>query len=182
MSTPSAPDGPSFAAPQFAASKFEAPPSQAPQFQAPHAAPPVGTLLAPPPSNRRGKPLGIWALVMALVAGVLASAVAGFVSFRIARGAGPALLSATPDTIDLRVLSPVRDLVLAGEIAFWVATVIGVAAVVTGIVATVRGAGRGAGIAAIVIGALGPVVFALFVAVALVGGVATLPGGGGVSV
>lgn len=162
MSTPSAPDGPVFAAP--------------------HVAPPVGTLLAPPPAPRRRRPLGTWALVLALCAGVLASAIAGFVAFRIARGAGPGLLAATPDTIDLRVLSPVRDLVLAGEITFWVATVVGVTSVVLGIVATVRGAGRGAGIAAIVIGVLGPIVFGLFVALALVGGVATLPGAGGVSV
>lgn len=162
MSSPSAPDGPVFAAP--------------------HVAPPVGTLLAPPPATRRGRPLGTWALMLALIAGVLASAVAGFVAFRIARGAGPGLLGAGPATIDLRVLSPVRDLVLVGEITFWIATVVGVTAVAMGIVATVRGSGRGTGIAAIVIGVLGPVVFGIFVALALVGGMATLPNGTGVSI
>lgn len=162
MSSPSAPNGPVFAAP--------------------HVAPPAGTLLAPPPAARRGRPLGTWALLLALFAGVLASAVAGFVAFRIARGAGPGLHGASPSTIDLRVLSPVRDLVLVGEITFWTATVVGIAAVVTGIVAVVRASGRGAGIAAIVIGVVGPVIFALFVALALVGGIATLPGGTGVSV
>ncbi len=162
MSSPSAPDGP--------------------VFTAPHVAPPVGTLLAPVPTKRRGRPLGTWALLLAVIAGVLASAVAGFVAFRIARGAGPGLLAAGPSTIDLRVLSPVRDLVLVGEITFWTATVIGVAAVAMGIVATVRGSARGAGIAAIVIGVLGPVLFGIFVALALVGGIATLPGGTGVAV
>lgn len=158
MSSPSAPDGPVFAAP--------------------HVAPPAGTLLTPPPAEHHGRPLGVWALVLALVAAVLASAAAGFLAFRIARGAGPAVLDADPATIDWRVLSPVRDLVLAGEITFWAATVLGVAAVVLGIVATVRRAGRGRGIAAIVIGVLGPLVFGVFVVVALIAGVATLPTGG----
>lgn len=162
MSSPSAPNGPVFAAP--------------------HVAPPAGTLLAPPPAARRGRPLGTWALLLSLIAGVLASAVAGFVAFRIARGAGPGLQGASPSTIDVRVLSPVRDLVLVGEITFWTATVVGIAAVVTGIIAVVRGSGRGAGIAAIVVGAIGPVIFALFVALAVVGGVATSPGGTSVSV
>lgn len=157
MTSPSAPNGPVFAAP--------------------HVAPPVGTLLAPPPPRRRGRPLGTWALLLSIVATVLASAVGGFSAFRTARGAGPGLETVTSSTLDWRVLSPVRDIVLVGEIAFWAGTVIGVAALVLGIVATALGSGRGSGIAAIVVSAFGPLVFGGLVAAGLIAGLATMPAG-----
>lgn len=157
MSSPSAPNGPVFAAP--------------------HVAPPAGTLLTPPPVARRGRPLGTWALLLSLIATVLASAVGGFLAFRIARGVGPDLLNST--TVDWRVFSPLRDLVLAAEVTFWTATVIGLIAFVLGVVATARDAGRGAGIGAIVVSVLGPLLFAAFIVIAVVGGVATMPAGGG---
>lgn len=158
MTSPSAPHGPVFAAP--------------------HAAPPVGTLLTPPTPSRRGRPLGTWALALSVIATVAASAVGGFAAFRSARGAAPGVATMSSTEFDWRVLSPVRDLVLLFEIAFWSGTAIGIAALVLGIVATARRAGRGAGIAAIVISVLGPVFFGVLTVIAIVAGLATLPAGG----
>ncbi|MDR6692443.1 hypothetical protein J2X55_003387 [Microbacterium sp. 1154] len=158
MTTPSAPNGPAFAAP--------------------HAAPPVGTLLTPPKPTRRGRPLGAWALILSVVAAVLASAVGGFAAFRSARGAAPGLSTMSSNSFDWRVLSPVRDLVLLGEVAFWSGTVIGLTALTLGIIAIVRRSGRGAGIAGLVIAALGPAVFGGFTLIAIVAGLASAPTAG----
>lgn len=158
MTTPSAPNGPVFAAP--------------------HAAPPVGTLLTPPPPSRRGRPLGTWALALSVVAAVLAPAVGGFAAFRSARGAAPGLTTMSSNGFDWRVLSPVRELVLLGEVAFWTGTAIGITALVLGIVAIVRRSGRGAGIAGLVLSVLGPIFFAVLTAIAIVAGLATVPAGG----
>ncbi|MDQ1084424.1 MULTISPECIES: hypothetical protein [Microbacterium] len=157
MTSPSAPNGPVFAAP--------------------HVAPPVGTLLTPPPPHRRRRPLGVWALVLSVVATVLTSAIGGFAAFRTARGAGPGLETLPSGALDWRVLSPVREVVLVGETAFWAGTVIGVTALVLGTMAAVLRSARGAGIAAIVVAALGPAVFGGLVAVGLVAGLATMSGG-----
>ncbi|MDQ1121676.1 hypothetical protein [Microbacterium trichothecenolyticum] len=147
-----------------------------PTFAAPHVAPPAGTLLTPPPAVPRGRRLGTWALILSLIATVLASAVGGLLAFRIVSRVAPDLQTAA--TIEARMFSPVRDLVLAGEITFWAATVIGLAAFVLGIVATARNAARGAGIAAIVVSALGPLVFGAFVIVAIAGAAAAMSTGG----
>lgn len=158
MTSPSAPNGPVFAAP--------------------HTAPPVGTLLTPPEPTRRGRPLGTWALALSVVAAVLASAVGGFAAFRSARGAAPGLGTMSSNGFDWRVLSPVRDLVLLGEVAFWSGTVIGLTALVLGIVAIVRRSGRGAGIAGLVIAVLGPAIFGGLTLIAIVAGLASVPSGG----
>lgn len=148
-----------------------------PVFAAPHVALPVGTLLTPPPAGRRRRPLGTAALLLSIVATVLASAVGGFAAFRTARGAAPGLGTLSAGPFDWRVLSPVRDVVLLGEIAFWAGSVIGVAALVLGIVAAAVGSGRGAGIAAIVVSVLGPFVFGGLIAVGLFAGLATTTSG-----
>ncbi|MBN9210823.1 MAG: hypothetical protein BGO45_11775 [Microbacterium sp. 71-36] len=147
-----------------------------PGFASPYAAPPVGTLLTPPPSTPRRRPLGALALVLAILAGVVASGIAGFASFRIARGAGAEFIARGGQSVDWRLLSPVRDFVLLGEVAFWSGTALGIAALAVGIVATVRNTGRGPGIAAIVIAALGPFLFAGLVFVALAAGAGELAG------
>lgn len=147
-----------------------------PEFAAPHAAPPVGTLLTPPPTASRPRPLGAIGLVLALLAGVFASVVAGFAAFIVARGAGAEFVARGGQTFDWRVLSPVRDFVLLGEIAFWSGTALGIAAFVIGIVATARNLGRGTGIAAILVSAFGPFVFGLLVFVALAAGAAASAG------
>lgn len=78
--------------------------------------------------------------------------------------------------MDWRILSPVRDLVLLAEVCFWAGTVLGVTAFVLGIVATARDRGRAAGIAAIVVSALGPFLFAALVFLALTAGASTSVG------
>ena len=150
--------------------------SGVPGFASPHAAPPVGTLLTPPPSPPRRRPLGTLGLVLSILAAVVASAVGGFASFRIARGAGAEFVARGGASVDWRLLSPVRDFVLLAEIAFWSGTALGIAALTVGIVATARNLGRGPGIAAIVIAALGPFVFAALVLLALTAGAGGLVG------
>lgn len=162
MSSPSAPGGPS--------------------FTAPHAAPPVGTLLTPIDAPTSRRPLGALALVLSVIAGLVAPAVAGFAAFRVARGAGSEFVARGGQSVDWRLLSPVRDLVLVAEIAFWAGAALGVAAFVLGIVAVSTDRGRGAGIAAIVVSVLAPIVFALLVGVALAAGVGTSAGSAGVPV
>lgn len=157
MTTPSAPDGP--------------------VFTAPHVAAPVGTLLSPLSTHdestpRERRPLGAWALVLAVVAAVPAPAVAGFAGFRVARGAGPGLETMSSGAFDWRVLSPVREWVLLGEVSFWTGSVLGILALVLGIMGIARKRGRGAGIAAVIVAAIGPIVFAALVAVALAAGLA----------
>jgi len=156
-------------------------PPDGPVFAAPYAAPPVGTLAAPPEQRPR-RPLGALALALAIVAAFVASGVGGFAAFRIARGAGAEMMARSGSGFDLRVLSPVRDIVLLGEAAFWSGTVVGVTALVLGIVATVRNRGRGAAIAAIVVSVVGPIVFVGLVLIALAAGAATVSATGGMPV
>ncbi len=150
--------------------------SGAPDFASPYAPAPVGTLLAPPPPTPPRRPLGAIGLVLAILAGVVASGVAGFASFRVAQRAGEEFVARGGQSVDWRLLSPVRDMVLIAEIAFWSGTVLGVAAFVIGIVATARNLGRGPAIAAIVIAALGPFVFAIVVFIAVASGAGELVG------
>lgn len=141
-----------------------------PSFAAPHSPPPLGTLLTPPPRVPRRRPLGALALALSILAGVVASAVAGFAAFRVARGAGAEFLARGGQSVDWRILSPVRDLVLLAEVCFWTGTALGVTAFVLGIVATARNRGRGTGVAAIVVSTLGPFLFAALVFLALAAG------------
>jgi len=142
-------------------------------FAPPHVAPAAGQLLTPPPLPKKRRPLGALALIAGIVATVLAPAVGGFAGYRVGHGAGPGLVAQQGQELDLRVFSPVRDLVLVVEIAFWSGTVLGIAALVVGIVATVRGSGRAMGIVAIVLAALGPIVFGVLVGAAVVTGIGT---------
>ncbi len=79
----------------------------------------------------------------------------------------------TATGFDWRVLTPVRDLVLLGEVSFWAGTVVGIAAFVLGIVAVSRRAATGAGVAAIVLSVLGPFVFGGLAVVAVIAGIST---------
>ncbi|QKJ19030.1 hypothetical protein [Microbacterium hominis] len=150
-----------------------APPS-APVYGPPPGYPTSGAAYAPPPGSARVPPLhpqpvvpaatgspalGIVALVLALLAAVGASLLAAGAGAAIAAGAGREIaLNASPD-LDLSVLAPVRVWVLVGEVSFWIGTVLGVWALAQGTVAIVRRRGRGVGIAAVVVAALGPVIF-----------------------
>jgi hypothetical protein len=61
----------------------------------------------------------------------------------------------------------VREQVLMGEVSFWLGTLAGVAAIVLGIMAIVKRAGRAWGITALILGVLGPVVFFTVLGVSL---------------
>ncbi|MFF2488221.1 hypothetical protein ACFVSU_17585 [Microbacterium sp. NPDC058062] len=153
-------------------------------------APPAGYPVAPaaasaiaygaPAPGKRSSALGFVALALALVATIGASLFAAIASFNIGLGAGREI-SSRPFTgdFDWSVLTPVRDWVLMGEVSFWVGTAIGVWALVQGIIAVVKGRGRGAGIAAVVIAALGPIAFGAVVQGFLTAGLAAGTGIGG---
>lgn len=133
-----------------------------------------------PGQGARGPRLGIVALVAALGAAVLAPLVAGIAAFNVGLGTGRDIASEPIGTdFDWSMLTPVRDWVLLAEVSFWVGTVLGVWAIVQGIVATVARRGRGAAIAAIVIAVIGPFVFALVLWVFLAAGYAAGSGVGG---
>ena len=102
------------------------------------------------------------ALIAGLGAAILAPIGAAVAAFNIGLGTGREIaLQPMAIDFDWSVLSPVRDWVLLAEISFWVGTVLGIWAIVQGIVAIVTRRGRGAGIAAVVVGALGVLVFAV---------------------
>ncbi|MFS0732509.1 hypothetical protein ABC304_10955 [Microbacterium sp. 1P10UB] len=145
--------------------------AQPPQFTAPYAAAPTGTF---PPSVEaaRGTALGTVALVLALIALVVPTGIAAAAGYDIGVGLGREVPSVSSDTFDLRLLTPVRGSVLIAEIAFWSGTVLGVWAIVQGIVAAAKNRGRGAGVAAVVIGVLGVVAFGIALTWALTAGVA----------
>lgn len=114
--------------------------------------------------GRRSNALGVVALVLALLAAFGASSFAALASFNIGLGTGREIAMRALETdFDWSILTPVRDWVLLGEVSFWTGTVLGITALVLGIVAIVTRRGRGVGIAAVVIAALGPVVFGVFV-------------------
>lgn len=110
---------------------------------------------APPPSAA----LGRVALLLALLALVGGTVVLGVCCFLVGVQAGRTDFTAATE-FDWSLLTPVRDAVLAGEITAWVATALGIWALVQGIVAIARRRGRGTGIAAVVITAAAPVIVA----------------------
>lgn len=134
-----------------------------------YAAPAAGY---PAPAVERAKSgmLGLLALISAGVAAVVIPIIAGFTSFEIGRRM-PGGFDATGSDA-LAALSFARDQVLWTEIAFWTGTVLGTAGIVVGIIAVVKKKGRGAGIAAIVVGAVGAVIFWVVVGAMLPAGVA----------
>jgi len=124
--------------------------------------------------------LGFVALGLALVATVGASLLAAIASYSIGLGAGREVVARPFEgDFDWAILTPVRDWVLLGEISFWAGTVLGVWALVQGIIAVVTARGRGAGIAAVIIAALGPIAFAAVVQGFLTAGLAAGTGIGG---
>ncbi|WP_240658599.1 hypothetical protein, partial [Microbacterium sp. CPCC 204701] len=140
--------------------------------------PPAGLPHAAAPRRRTG--LGVVALVLALLAAVGASIFAALASFNIGLGTGREIAMRALDAdFDWSILTPVRDWVLLGEGSFWVGTIVGITALVLGIVAIATRRGRGAGIAAVVIAALGPVVFGVVVQGFLTAGFAAGSGAGG---
>ena len=164
--------------------QYETLPYPSPQYPAhyaapvqggpPHAyAPPAG--YAPPPQGygpyvpsaaappvRRGAGLGVVAFVLAVVAALGATVVGCLAGFNIGLGTGREIALRPMDIdFDWSILTPVREWVLWGEIAFWAGTVLGTWALVQGIIAIVKDRGRGWGVAAVVIAVIGPIAFAV---------------------
>lgn len=157
---------------------FPAPTSAAGVTQPTPGAPPVFTGAAPVSSGGRSPRLGVIALVIAITAAAGASILSAVTAYPAAVGAMTDALTLSPEGLEnlssdqlLMVLSPVRGLVLWAEIGFWAGTVLGIWAFVQGIVAIATRRGRGAGIAAVIIAALGPVVFSLIVGASVLGGI-----------
>ena len=115
--------------------------------------------------------LGITALVLALVATGGAAIAGSVAAFSVGRGTGDQLSTRWfGGEFDWSILTPVRDWVLLGEAAFWIGTIVGIAALVLGTVGVVTRRGRGPAIAAIAIAAVGPVVFGIVVQIFLTAG------------
>lgn len=134
-------------------------------------APSPGGYQVPEVPARKSGFLGILALVLAIVAGVVVPIVAGVAGFEIGVRIPSGIDTNDPEL--LSTLSPARDQVLWAEIAFWAGTVLGIAAIVIGILGIVRRQGRGAGIAALVVAAIAPVIFWVVLVVTIATGTAS---------
>ena len=92
----------------------------------------------------------------------------GISAFEIGRVLPQGVTTTTSD--DLSLLSPARDQVLWAELSFWLGTILGIAAIVLGIIAIAKKKGRGAGIAALVVAVVGVVLFFIVLVTALAAG------------
>lgn len=171
----SAPGAPVFAPPgtsgYIAPAGYPAPAGYVPPYVLPGAG--AGAVQSPFAPDPRSSTMGLIALFAALVAAIVAPIVAAVAGFNIGVGTGReiALLPSSTE-FDWSVLSPVRDWVLLGEIAFWSGTLLGLGALIQGIAAIVVKAGRVQGIVAVVLAAIGPILFGVALQVALVAGFA----------
>ncbi|WP_205829049.1 hypothetical protein [Microbacterium sp. B19(2022)] len=132
---------------------------------------PAGTYTAPDTTVRPSGLFGTIALVLSLLAAVVAPIIAGIAAFEIGRVLPQGVTTSTAE--DLSVLSPARDQVLWAELSFWIGTILGITAIVLGIIAIAKRRGRGTGIAAIVVAVLGAVIFFIVLVGALAAGSAT---------
>lgn len=129
---------------------------------------PVGGYAAPSPV-RPSRATGALALVAALIATLVAPGLAGVFSLLIGLAVPVEELLSVDGDLVIAALSPVRVETLWAEIIFWLGTALGLFAIVGGIIAVARRRGRGLGIAAIVIAAIGPGIF--FVSVSVLYGI-----------
>lgn len=160
---------PGYAAPGYANTL---PPAQNPYAQA----------IAP--TTKRSPMLGIMSLALAMISALIPAIMIAIAFINVARY----LTNTTIDTVvrfiagefntvDLSILAPVRGWILLGEISFWAGTIIGLWALIQGIIATVTGRGRAVGIAAIVVAVAAPFIYFTAAAIAISSGaIAGLPG------
>lgn len=129
-----------------------------------------GSYTAPDAAPKPSGFLGLLALGLSILAAVVMPIIGGVSAFEVGRRIPQGISGSTGD---LGFLSPARDQVLWTELSFWAGTVLGIAAIVLGIIAIRRNQGRGAGIAALIVAVLGAIIFfvAVFTAFA-VGGAA----------
>lgn len=147
---------------------MSAPPPQppAPPFRASTPPPlPQAHAAALAGAERRGRGLGVVALILGLIAGIVMPLVGGIAAYAAGAGATPAGADGAP--LSWEMFIPVREWLLVGEIAFWVGTALGMWTLTQGIVAVVRRRGTAAGAIGIIAAAAGPAVFALTVGIAL---------------
>lgn len=135
------------------------------------------------PHERPGV-LGAVALGVAIAAVAVSSLLSAITGFLAADGAMAHAISLSPRGLEdipqdqlLALLSPVRGLVLWAEVGFWLGMALGLWALVQGIIAIATRAGRGAGIAAVILVIAGPFVYGVIVGAAVLGGVAAGAGG-----
>lgn len=124
---------------------------------------PNGQYAPPMPVEAPSRGLGVLAMLLSFVAAVAAPAVAGFAAYALGRRL-PQLIEEWSalmgsSTSELAFLSPAREQVMWLEISFWTGTVVGVAALVMGIVATVKRRGRPQGVVAIVLSVIAPMIY-----------------------
>lgn len=166
---PTYPVAPPYAtAPNGPATAYPAAPPGAYQVPVGGYAAPAGAYTVPDTTVRPSGLLGTISLVLALLAAVVTPIVVGIAAFEIGRALPQGVTTTT--TEDLSVLSPARDQVLWAELSFWIGTILGIAAIVLGIVAIAKRRGRGTGIAAIVVAVLGAVIFFTVLVAALAAG------------
>ena len=142
---------------------------------------PQGYAAGPSPAAAPAKQpggLGLTALLLALAAAVVAPIVGAVAAFQVGNGSWSwSRMETMPSSAwaDLSFLSPVREWVLLGEIAFWAGTALGIWAIVQGIVAIVKRRGRGTGIAAVAVAVIALFIFLTVVYGAGIAGIATGP-------
>ncbi|WP_083511283.1 hypothetical protein [Microbacterium sp. XT11] len=120
---------------------------------------PSGGYAVPEPGKPTGSGMfGVLAFVFGLIAGIVAPIVIGFLGVEIGTRIPAGIDAGNTDRL-LEVLSPARDQVLWAEITFWIATVLGIAAIVLGILSIRARRSRGLGITGLVLAVLGPLLY-----------------------
>lgn len=154
-------------------------PPPPPQYQTPpgaYGAPvggysaPAGAYQVPQPAQPKSAALGVISFVLSIVAAVVSSIIVGIAGYQVGHGLPTIMNDIDSATSDLSFLSPVRDQVLMGEIAFWVGTLAGIAAIVLGIMAIAKRQGRVWGIIALILAVIGPVLFLVVLGITLTAG------------
>lgn len=120
---------------------------------------PLGAYAPPPPRQPASRTLGALSLIAGLIVLVVVPVIVGILAFQIGLEAPVDGVLTVDGDFDPTVLAPVRGLVLACEILFWLSTALGIFAVVVGIVAITTRRGRGLGITGLILALLGPVAF-----------------------
>ncbi|PRA79536.1 hypothetical protein CQ045_15240 [Microbacterium sp. MYb66] len=165
---PAPPTYPSAQAPQAApAPAYPAAPPGAYQVPVGGYAAPAGAYTVPETAARPSGFLGMLALGLALVAAIVTPIVAGINAFEIGRLLPQGISTSRGD---LSALSPARDQVLWAELSFWGGTILGIAAIVLGIIAIRKKQGRGTGIAALVVAVFAAVIFFVVLGIAFATG------------
>jgi hypothetical protein len=114
------------------------------------------------------------AFALAVIAALGATILGSIAGYSIGLGTGrDVMLDPTGIDFDWSILTPVRGWVLLGELAFWGGTILGIWALVQGIIAIAKNRGRGWGIAAVVIAVIGPIAFGIGVQAFLAAGFAS---------